>query len=229
MQLRTVSLATAPTKILGQGSYGIVYLYNQRSPSKTQFAVKVSTDPKDKSILRREQILHQRLYLTIPPQARRYIVEPVNVKGKPAMYAMVYQKGFITLSNYMKHEMRMFKSEAKEILTQIRKAILSIWSAGYIHTDLHVENLLIDPETLQIKVIDFGLAVKSKIPKPIFAPSDTRQAKFVKLFYWYKKSWSATGRLESNPNLAYFGVDSMNIFHTKTKDIITLLRKVSEG
>lgn len=45
------------------------------------------------------------------------------------------------------------------IFRDIKRAVLGLWwHTGYFHADLHLNNIMIDPKTLRIKIIDFGLA-----------------------------------------------------------------------
>ena len=46
------------------------------------------------------------------------------------------------------------------ILVTIEKAFLAMWFQGVIHTDLHGGNLLLNPLTGQVSIIDFGRAMR---------------------------------------------------------------------
>ena len=49
---------------------------------------------------------------------------------------------------------------AKKIFRQIIDAVQKIHSAGVIHRDIKDENILIDTQTHNVKIIDFGSAAK---------------------------------------------------------------------
>lgn len=70
-------------------------------------------------------------------------------------------KAFIETSNYEMHE-HLFKELALTIFKLHKKKIL--------HRDLNVENILVCPQTLNFKIIDFGVAVS--LEKSNFATND---------------------------------------------------------
>ena len=50
-------------------------------------------------------------------------------------------------------------------IKKIRKAIQHIHSQGIYHGDLHDDNILIHPETLDVRIIDFGFCMIDADPK----------------------------------------------------------------
>jgi serine/threonine protein kinase len=47
-----------------------------------------------------------------------------------------------------------------DFYVDIERAICSLWLSGYIHGDLHRDNIMIDTNTQRIQIIDFGFAIK---------------------------------------------------------------------
>jgi serine/threonine protein kinase len=47
-----------------------------------------------------------------------------------------------------------------DFYVDLERAICSMWLAGYLHGDLHRENIMIDTRTKRIQIIDFGFALK---------------------------------------------------------------------
>ena len=45
-----------------------------------------------------------------------------------------------------------------EALAHVEKAVLTMWYAGVIHSDLHHENVLMDPRSKAVTILDFGYA-----------------------------------------------------------------------
>lgn len=72
----------------------------------------------------------------------------------------------VSLFEYLAQNDRMSESEARLIMKQIIEASLTLLHSGILHGDLKSENILIEPITRQIKLIDFGSAqfLDSSIP-----------------------------------------------------------------
>lgn len=81
---------------------------------------------------------------------------PKNTKQK---YEIVYQKEGISLYDFLKqHEKDKTKINTKLLLTEflkILKVLQSLIKKGFSHPDLHDKNILIDPKTYKMKMIDF--------------------------------------------------------------------------
>jgi len=52
-------------------------------------------------------------------------------------------------------------TQAKEIYSACKSAMMSMWSTGVIHHDPHMKNILYNEESGEAKVIDFGYAMRS--------------------------------------------------------------------
>ncbi|ABT15215.1 hypothetical protein NY2A_B816L [Paramecium bursaria Chlorella virus NY2A] len=63
--------------------------------------------------------------------------------------------GDTDLNRYVKN-----KKIPPKMYVEIERAICCLWLAGYIHGDLHRENIMINTRTFQVKLIDFGFATK---------------------------------------------------------------------
>lgn len=42
---------------------------------------------------------------------------------------------------------------------QIERAIMQLWLLGVVHADLHMSNVMFDPQTMKVTILDFGFAV----------------------------------------------------------------------
>ncbi|AGE56231.1 PBCV-specific basic adaptor domain-containing protein [Paramecium bursaria Chlorella virus NE-JV-1] len=47
-----------------------------------------------------------------------------------------------------------------DLYVDVERAICAMWLAGYLHGDLHRENIMIDTKTKRVHIIDFGFAMK---------------------------------------------------------------------
>jgi len=64
-----------------------------------------------------------------------------------------------TLAEYLNQKGPLPESEALSIFKSLVEALDALHKQGVAHKDLKPENVFVDPETLQIKLIDFGLSV----------------------------------------------------------------------
>ena len=63
------------------------------------------------------------------------------------------------LEKYVKREAPLPKDEVAAIITQIGDAVQAAHAEGIIHRDLKPDNVMYDPESRQVKLLDFGIAI----------------------------------------------------------------------
>ena len=63
-----------------------------------------------------------------------------------------------------------FAQNSTKILNQIFDALSYLHSKNIIHQDLNVKNILIDPKTHHIKIVDFGLSKQEYMQSFVFSP-----------------------------------------------------------
>jgi serine/threonine-protein kinase len=69
------------------------------------------------------------------------------------------------LERYIKRMGHLPRQEVAEIVSQIASAVHAAHVAGIVHRDLKPDNLMYDPETRQVKLLDFGIATDTDIHK----------------------------------------------------------------
>ncbi|KAK3560557.1 hypothetical protein QTP86_010963 [Hemibagrus guttatus] len=63
----------------------------------------------------------------------------------------------LDIQQFLKHHNgRLSEALAQKIMSQVVKAARHCCDAGVLHRDIKAENLLINPDTLEVKLIDFG-------------------------------------------------------------------------
>lgn len=72
--------------------------------------------------------------------------------------------GTCSINKYIKGQGigKLSDDQAKHVFKQIAKGIQALHDKGFCHRDLKVTNMLIDQNTLKIKIIDFGFACVSQ-------------------------------------------------------------------
>ncbi len=63
------------------------------------------------------------------------------------------------LEKYVKRMAPLPRDEVATIITQIADAVQAAHAEGIIHRDLKPDNVMYDPETRQVKLLDFGIAI----------------------------------------------------------------------
>ena len=138
---------------LGEGPQSIVYkAFHKKNPNrplalKILKAVSLSEDQKRHF---RQKIEH----LKILHDTR--IITPLsfNVRGDVQFFTRDYFKG-ITLDKWAKRQTKIILNDFFTVACELAEALNRVHEAGIIHGGIKSHNILIEPETLAIRLIDF--------------------------------------------------------------------------
>ena len=102
---------------------------------------------------------HKSLFKKLSPTCQKYFVMPLNVRDyckrdTGQLHAMEYVDGQ-TLNRWL--DGPVLPDQRAKIIKQLQSALFCMWKAGYIHGDLHLNNVLVTKKNM-IKIIDFGFA-----------------------------------------------------------------------
>ena len=123
------------------------------------------------------------------------VVEPLDWFERRSSFVLVLEKpeNSMDLFEFSKKFGRINEGAAKVIFKQIVECSNELFRGGLIHRDLKDENILINPQTLEIKVIDFGCAT---VRKPLYTScSGTPE-------FW-PSEWYQTRSYEPEPLTVY--------------------------
>lgn len=108
------------------------------------------------------ELLHSLSHPNIISVKELILLETSSIS--PLVMAMEYLESYIPLQSFIEQaETPLSSQQILNIFSQICNAITYLHDCRVAHRDLHISNVLIHPETHQIKLIDFGLAKKQSI------------------------------------------------------------------
>lgn len=164
-------------KPMGEGSYGLVYLVNINNTRKITLLRNM-----------RDQLMYKILTPHLPAvgqevaikrayrNTRRHLSEPafLHFLGSHADTAPYVPRFYFSGYDMRNGEIVtvMAKSPGTTLLRLLRtrdltartyalieRAIASIWTRGVVHADFHESNVMIEPKSGTVNIIDFGMAV----------------------------------------------------------------------
>ncbi|XP_060754269.1 serine/threonine-protein kinase pim-2-like [Neoarius graeffei] len=149
-------------KLLGKGSFGSVYAGVRRSDG-AKVAVKFIKNYKDYPYVTLPSE-RQRLPLEValmelvskPPHCP-HVIEMVEWFEMTTMFILVLERPepCVDLFQYCR-SVKVSENNAQVIMQRIVNAARHCHDRGVIHRDIRDENVLINPQTLEVKLIDFG-------------------------------------------------------------------------
>ena len=186
LQLKMKNIGTAPEFVLkyklinqlGKGGYGEVFLCQERT-TKHLLAVKIMDDwrcnnktwcPKRKEWLPNELVLWESL---CHPNIVNLLDVYRDSEQNTWYLVMEYNPGFVDLFDHVDKNRSLPSKESANIIRQLVNVVYYLTLQNIDHRDLKDENILYNPVTKQIKVIDFGSSGKlSPDPYSAFRGTD---------------------------------------------------------
>ena len=144
-------------------------------PGKHAVAVKVIApdlnDPKAVADFRagRQRTLHLALreayvHGSLPLSQYWPVLYEYSVDHRGYVYQVMALAGGTSLLNWLADNKDPEKRQ--KVLRRVRQAVEALWTEGFAHNDLHLDNVLVNDRTLQVHIIDFGFAKPLRRPRP---------------------------------------------------------------
>jgi len=137
-------------RVLGRGEHGEVRL-GRLLPAQELVAIKVVNMAKGGRMFHREVDALQRVNSDRVVKSLGWLVQ-----GEVG-YLILQYLPWPTLELFLQHG-PLREPIAMGIMLQLLDGVAALHAAGVVHRDLKTANILIDPETKSIKIIDFGLS-----------------------------------------------------------------------
>jgi len=157
---------TIQTKVLGRGNFSEVRLAINKK-TKCRVAAKVVDLLQFYKEFKREVEMLQKL--NHPNIISSYGSE-IRRDGRGVLYLEYLQHP--TLQDYLKIHKHLTEPVAIKVFTQLVSAVEHMHMKGISHHDIKPENISFDPETHNIKLFDFGLAVGLDLSLPPYTSWD---------------------------------------------------------
>lgn len=141
-----------------KGGFSTIYICNKMDNlSTTDLILKKQFTPFNKRFIKNEILILNKLHdITSTPQLLFSEITPLW------SYIVMNEINAITLSQYLNTFVTKQKPIQNSIIDNIINVFIDIHKKGIIHRDIKPDNILINPDTYKITVIDFGFSVYSK-------------------------------------------------------------------
>ncbi|KAL0164918.1 hypothetical protein M9458_040671, partial [Cirrhinus mrigala] len=92
------------------------------------------------------------------------IIKLLEWQDDPYHYIMVLERPMPSMSmfHFVKLRRRLNEKMAQHVMCQVIHAANICCERGVFHRDIKLENLLVNPDTLEVKLIDFGCGMLMK-------------------------------------------------------------------
>jgi serine/threonine protein kinase len=139
------------SKILGRGEFSYVFLGLDEQNNWVAIKIAINDNGIDEieCLIKLKPICGENILC---------FIESFNINFNDVDWLVIvteFLPGYITIKKFLE-EYKYSKSDLNVIIKKIAETINYIHEFGILHNDLHKENIMINPKTLNIKIIDFG-------------------------------------------------------------------------
>ena len=156
--------------LLGQGTYGKVYLARNTRTGELVAVKRMNVDSQEEgvpgTVIREISLLKE---LSNAPECHPNVVRLLDVFLEPSKLVLVFEYVEIDLKKYMERNPQLSPAAVKNLAYQLFRGVEFCHMNLIIHRDLKPANLLIDKH-MHLKVADFGLARTYSVSVPKYTP-----------------------------------------------------------
>ncbi|KAH9265076.1 hypothetical protein BASA83_011402 [Batrachochytrium salamandrivorans] len=137
----------------------ICHLRNSLAPSKKTSVTQCMSSRPPKLLLSYEPLLQ--MYLSRPGHENPYVpttFDYIALKNKFVLVMEYFGRGWVTLFNYVEGKERPDIVDARDIIKKIVEAMAYLKRYGILHLDVRASNVMYNPKTRKIKLLDFGVS-----------------------------------------------------------------------
>ncbi|KAH6577661.1 hypothetical protein BASA60_003923 [Batrachochytrium salamandrivorans] len=101
------------------------------------------------------------MYLSRPGHENPYVpttFDYIALKNKFVLVMEYFGRGWVTLFNYVEGKERPDIVDARDIIKKIVEAMAYLKRYGILHLDVRASNVMYNPKTRKIKLLDFGVS-----------------------------------------------------------------------
>lgn len=142
-------------RLIGEGTFGVVYLAIEVATVAVKFTCKEGTQES-----REVQVLKMVSGVKGCVKLRDVTYFKADVAGRERMMQCISMPFCgVSLAEYQrKNGVLLSPTITKVIMLQVFEALAEIHAMGIMHRDVKPKNITVDPETLSVRLIDFGSA-----------------------------------------------------------------------
>jgi serine/threonine protein kinase len=147
--------------LLGQGAFGKVFCRYSKRHNRTIVAKRIDkTKVSESTVLAEVEILNH-----LQAICKKNIICYIDYLESAKYFYIIteYLGDYVTLHNF-NFKVSDKVSDFKKIINNLIQGLKDIHNAGVAHRDIKPENIMINPGTMDIKYIDFGLAYSPHAP-----------------------------------------------------------------
>jgi len=141
---------------IGSGKFGDVYRGVEKL-SRKEMAIKVLRDNGKENAKRETSCLKKVLNIC---KSRGLICLEDNFSLDKEYYIVTpYLRDYITINAFILSGRKLTEEQANYIIEQLQSVLKQLNDLGVAHGDLHFDNIMIEPKTLHLLIIDLGKCI----------------------------------------------------------------------